>query len=76
MAKNEIMEPIVAENGITTIVGNGLFLIDSRVGVTTKVRQRMESWNRPWVKMACADNCWKGSLSYHQQGGFYDEGDC
>ena len=32
MAKNEIMEPIVAENGIQTIVGNGLFLIIDQQG--------------------------------------------
>jgi hypothetical protein len=54
MAKNGIMKPIVAENGIQTIVGNDLFLIDQQGGCYDEgAWRRMESWNCPWLKMAC-----------------------
>jgi hypothetical protein len=76
MAKNEIMEPIVAENGIQTIVGNGLFLIDQQGGCYDEGVAKNGIMEPPVGENGMQTIVGKGLFRIDQQGGFYDEGDC
>jgi hypothetical protein len=76
MAKNEIMELIVAENGIQTIVGNGLFLIDQQGGCYDEGVAKNGIMEPPVGENGMQTIVGKGLFCIDQQGGFYDEGDC
>ena len=76
MAKNGIMKPIVAENGIQTIVGNGLFLINQQGGCYNEGVAKNGIMELPVAENGMQTVVGKGLFCIDRQGGFYDKGDC